>query len=63
MNRLPGYAALSVTAQQHLTKKFSTIFSMQNLLDRTYLVALTPSPNTGEPRLWQSGLRWGGPVH
>ena len=60
---LPGYEALSVTAQQHLTKKFSAIFSMQNLLDRTYLVALTPSPNTGEPRLWQIGLRWSGPVH
>lgn len=60
---LPGYAALSLTAQQRLTKKLSAIASVQNLLDRTYLVALTPSPNTGEPRLWQIGLRWSGPVH
>ena len=60
---LPGYAALSLTAQQRITKKLSAVASLQNLLDRSYLVALTPSPNTGEPRLWQIGLRWSGAVH
>jgi outer membrane cobalamin receptor len=59
---LPGYAVLQVLAEQHLTQKLSVVASVENLLDRTYLVALTPSPNTGEPRLWRVGLRWSGPV-
>jgi outer membrane cobalamin receptor len=58
--RLPGYAALEMSAQQQITKKLSAVASVENLLDRTYLVALTPSPNTGEPRLWRIGLRWSG---
>lgn len=59
---LPGYAALEMSAQQHITKNFSAVASVENLLDRTYLVALTPTPNTGEPRLWRVGLRWSGAV-
>lgn len=57
---LPGYAAVEMSAQQHITKSLSAIVRIENLLDRTYLVALTPSPNIGEPRLWQIGLRWNG---
>ncbi len=57
---LPGYAALEASAQQRLTKSLSAIASVENLLDRSYLVALTPSPNTGQPRLWRVGLRWSG---
>lgn len=57
---LPGYAAVEMSAQQHITKNFSAVASVENLLDRTYLVALTPSPNIGEPRLWRIGLRWTG---
>jgi len=34
--------------------------AVENLLDRQYLVALTPNPNTGAPRLWRIGLRWNG---
>ncbi len=60
--KLPGYAALELSAQQHLTKNLSAVAAVENLLDRTYLVALTPSPNTGEPRLWRVGLRWGGSI-
>lgn len=60
---LPGYAALQLSAEQHLTKKLSAVGSIENLLDRTYLVALTPTPNTGEPRQWRIGLRWSGSVH
>lgn len=59
---LPGYAALELSAQQHLTKKLSAVASFENLLDRSYLVALTPTPNTGQPRQWQLGLRWSGAV-
>ncbi|MGI8961027.1 MAG: TonB-dependent receptor plug domain-containing protein [Bryobacteraceae bacterium] len=58
--KLPGYAALQLAAEQHLTKSLSAVAAFENLLDRTYLVALTPFPNTGEPRLWRVGLRWNG---
>lgn len=60
--KLPGYAALGMTAQQRITKRLSALASVENLLDRTYLVALTPAPNIGEPRLWLVGLRWSGAV-
>ncbi len=61
--KLPGYASLQLSAQQHLTRKLSAVASIENLLDRSYLVALTPSPNTGTPRLWRVGLRWSGSIH
>ena len=61
--KLPGYAAVEFTAEQRLTKSFSAVASIENLLDRTYLVALTPTANIGEPRLWRVGLRWSGAVH
>lgn len=60
---LPGFATVELMAQQHLTKKLSAVASVENLLDRTYLVALTPTPNTGEPRIWRLGLRWNGGIH
>ena len=56
--KLPGYAAVQLAAEQHLTKSLSAVAAIENLLDRTYLVAMTPFPNTGEPRLWRVGLRW-----
>ena len=59
---LPGYAALQLSVQQHLTKNLTAIGDVENLLDRTYLVALTPNPNTGAPRLWRIGLRWSGSI-
>lgn len=60
---LPGYAVVEVAAQRKLTKSLAALAQVENLLDRSYLVALTPSPNTGEPRLWQVGLRWSGTLH
>jgi len=59
---LPGYATVQISAQQHLTKSLSLLASFDNLLDRTYLVALTPNPNIGAPRLWRVGLRWSGAI-
>ncbi len=59
---LPGFATIGITAEQHLTKRLSALASVDNLLNRTYLVALTPFPNTGEPRLWRVGLRWSGAI-
>jgi outer membrane receptor protein involved in Fe transport len=60
--KLPGYAALQISAQQRLTDRLTAIVSVDNLLDRTYLVALTPYPNTGSPRLWRVGVRWSGSI-
>jgi outer membrane receptor protein involved in Fe transport len=60
--KLPGYAALQFSAQQQITPKFSVMASIENLLDRTFLVALTPTPNIGEPRIYRIGLRWSGAV-
>ena len=60
--KLPGFAALQLSAQQHITGKLSAVASVDNMLDRSYLVALTPNPNTGSPRLWRIGLRWSGSI-
>ena len=60
--KLPGYAALQLSAQQHIKASLSAVAAVDNLLDRSYLVALTPTPNTGSPLLWRIGLRWNGPV-
>jgi outer membrane cobalamin receptor len=59
---LPGYAALQLAAQQRLTSHFYLQAAFENLLDREYLVALTPTPNTGAPRLWRLGIRWNGSI-
>lgn len=57
---LPGFTTIGITAEQHLTQRLSALVSVDNLLDRTYLVALTPRPNIGGPRIWRIGLRWSG---
>jgi outer membrane cobalamin receptor len=61
--RLPGYASLQLTAERQLVHNLSAQAQIENLLDRSYLVALTPTPNTGAPRLWRIGLRWNGSIH
>lgn len=61
--RLPGYAALQAVVQQKLTNNLTALASMENLLDRQYLVGMTPTPTTGAPRLWRIGLRWNGFIH
>jgi outer membrane cobalamin receptor len=57
---LPGYATVEFAARERLTASLSADLTFDNLLDHQYLVALTPTPNTGEPRLWRVGLRWDG---
>jgi outer membrane cobalamin receptor len=56
--KLPGFASLGASAEQRVGHGISILASLDNLLDRTYLVALTPTPNTGQPLLWRLGLRW-----
>lgn len=55
---LPGFATMQAELAQRLTKQFTIRASFENVLDRQYIVALTPIPNTGSPRLWRIGLRW-----
>ncbi len=57
---MPGFASIGLTAEQQLTRGLSAVASVDNLLDRTYLVALTPNPNIGQPQMWRVGLKWNG---
>jgi outer membrane receptor protein involved in Fe transport len=57
---MPGFATVGLTGQQKLTRGLSAVASVDNLLDRTFIVALTPNPNIGTPRVWLVGLRWNG---
>jgi outer membrane cobalamin receptor len=59
---LPGFGILQFSAQQHLTKSLSVLATVDNVLDRSYLVALTPNTNVGAPRIWRVGLRWSGGI-
>ena len=56
--RLPGYAAVELVVVRKLRGGLSARGSIENLLDRQYLTALTPTPTIGSPRLWRVGLRW-----
>lgn len=58
--KLPGFASLQLSVQHRLSEDLTAVASFENLLDRSYLVALTPNPNTGAPRQWRVGLRWSG---
>lgn len=57
---LPGFATVGLTGQQQLIRGLSAVASVDNLLDRTFIVALTPNPNIGSPQIWRVGLRWDG---
>ena len=59
--RLPGYAALELAARQRVAGiSAGGQAAIDNLLDRQYYTAFTPTPNIGQPRLWRMGLRWDG---
>ena len=58
--RLHGFATVQLVARQRLAKGLSASVAFENLLDREYIVALTPTPSIGAPRLWRIGLRWEG---
>jgi hypothetical protein len=34
------------------------VASIENLLDRSVIAGLTPTPLLGDPRIWRVGLRW-----
>lgn len=58
--RLPGFATVQVVAAQRLARSLSAQASFENLLDRKFYTAFTPTPNIGAPRLWRLGLKWDG---
>ncbi len=56
--KLPGFTTVQFSAEQRFSHGFSVRADVENLLDRQFLVALTPTPNIGQPRLYRIGLRW-----
>jgi outer membrane receptor protein involved in Fe transport len=56
----PGYCTVFVTVRRRIAGSLSAVAGIENLLNREYLVALTPYPNTGARRLWRVGMRWRG---
>jgi outer membrane receptor protein involved in Fe transport len=57
---LAGFTTVQFAARQRLGRGVSAMLAIENLLDRTYYVAFTPTPSIGAPRLWRAGLRWEG---
>jgi outer membrane receptor protein involved in Fe transport len=57
---MPGFAVAHVSVRQRLRRGFSLQAVFENLLDREYLTAFTPVPQTGPPRLWRAGVRYDG---
>ena len=55
---LPGYAAVQFSARREIRRHLTATVAIENLLDRQYVVARSPTPNIGAPRLWRTGLRW-----
>jgi outer membrane cobalamin receptor len=60
--RLGGFATMQLVARQQITPRLSALAAFENLLDRQYVTARTPTPNLGAPRLFRIGLRWEGRV-
>lgn len=58
--RLPGFAIVQLMARRSLTASLSAEASFENLFDRQFYTAFTPTPNIGAPRRWRLGLRWDG---
>lgn len=59
---LPGFTVAQFVVRQRLGKGVSAQAVMENLLDRTYVVGFSPTPNIGAPRMFRLGLRWEGAV-
>jgi outer membrane receptor protein involved in Fe transport len=57
---LPGFATVQFAARQRITRGLSAVLDLENVLDRTFYVAYTPTPSIGAPRLWRAGLKWEG---
>ncbi|MGQ9634160.1 MAG: TonB-dependent receptor [Bryobacteraceae bacterium] len=56
--RMPGYAVLHFSVQRELGRALVAVFTMENTLNREFIVGFTPTAATGAPRLWRVGWRW-----
>lgn len=56
--RLPGFATVELAVDQRLTRNLTARVAVDNLLDREYFVAFTPTPNIGSPLLYRVGVVW-----
>jgi outer membrane receptor protein involved in Fe transport len=54
--RLPGYAVVDLMLGRNLQRNVELFFSVQNMLDREYLVGTLPT-TVGTPRLISGGVR------
>jgi outer membrane receptor protein involved in Fe transport len=55
---LAGYALFHLTARQRISTGLAATFALENAFNREFIVAVSPTPLTGAPRLWRLGLRW-----
>ena len=60
--RLPGFATVQMSARQTLRGGLGAFVTIENMLNREFLVAFNPVPNVGAPRMWRGGLRWDGRI-
>ena len=58
--RLPGYATVHGSARYQISNSVSAMLSIENILDREYVVGFNPTPLIGSPIFWRGGLRWDG---
>jgi iron complex outermembrane receptor protein len=58
---MPAYGTADLTASRAVVKNFDVFFGIQNLFNKTYVVATLPT-TIGSPRLYSGGLRirWSG---
>ena len=55
---LPGFSVLQLSGRQYLWHGVWATASVENALDREFLVGYSPVPLVGNPRLFRIGLRW-----
>ncbi len=58
---LPGFAVVHVRWQQQLSRNVWLSASLENILNREYVVGYSPDARIGAPRQWRLGLGWEGP--
>lgn len=58
---LPGFFTADLMLRVRVTSAIEPYVACENLLDRDYVIARTPTPSFGSPRLLRAGLRirWG----
>jgi len=55
---LPGFAVVHIRWQLQVGRNVSVMASVENVLNREYVVGFSPDARVGAPRMWRAGLRW-----